>query len=225
MSARLYSQWREQRKRHFAGVGLEPEPVMSAGDIARQAGGIWADHVAAVQKREGCTRSRAIDIALRDPAGRRAFNLVRDAGILQKLGGGDWPGGPSHGVSQSADPHDSTRHRESGDEALARYRSSHANKSLAQFNAHVDGLMSADKTLTRSRAMDRAAREQPALWAAAMGKASPSESDVHVPSNVNNPAVISGPGRSPTMPPSDDANSGTARGPYQSPYGGGRPYP
>jgi hypothetical protein len=35
---------------------------------------------------------------------------------------------------------------------------------LRAFNQHVDGLMAADKTLTRSAAMDRARRDRPELW-------------------------------------------------------------
>jgi hypothetical protein len=131
-----------------------------------------------------------------------------------KLGGGGLSGAPNHGVSPPRDPHDGTRHNETGDEALARLRSAHANKSLAAFNQHVDGLMSTDPSLTRSRAMDRAAREQPGLWAAAMGKSSPAESPTRSRGQPNNPGYA--PGRAATMLPlSNDANSPRMTGPYQ----------
>jgi hypothetical protein len=190
-------------------ITLAPEePVMPNIDMSKAAP-LWSAYVDLIAKREGVTMSKAIDVALSDPTGKELFDIVREHN-LQKMGNdGSWPGGPTHGNTMPDDPHRTQRHdvgAGSNDPAWKRYQ--------AAIKKHMASGMK------MSAALDQARREMSETdWSTIKAM---SVADVHIPSatpHPNNPPILNGPGRSPTMLPlSNDANALPMRGPYQSGY-------
>jgi hypothetical protein len=131
---------------------------------------------------------------------------------LTKMGDGGLGGSANHGKSPPSDPFDSTAHNVGTDGA--------ADTAYRRWRDAVKKHMAAG--MTASKAHDAARLEMSAQdWGLIK---SLTASDVHVISAVNNPTTLDhSPGRSPLMPPSHDANSRTARGPYSS-FHAQRPY-
>jgi hypothetical protein len=189
---------------------------------------LWDDYITVISKRDGMSKSRAIDAALRTEMGREMWGLAKlaNGSDVAKLGDGALPqptsvnggGGrvPSptysrgHGdSSNSADPHTGTRNTVAPDDVLPRLRDQHGADGAARIARKYQSIIEAKIAagMSRSSAMDAARNEiGPDAWATIKNM---SASDVHVPASIGNS------GRSPLMlPRSHDGNSAVARGPY-----------
>jgi hypothetical protein len=178
---------------------VEEDKAMPAIDIEKRASATWESAVSLIQKQQNCTRSRAVDVALANPAFREAFDLARDVHLfrMEKLGDGDWPGGTPHGSSSSdpEHPHSESQH-DAADDETARLRSAHA--ALKVYHDAVEEVRHNNPTWTHGQCHDAVQARFPATWKLAKEAKG-------------------------MLPPSHDGNSPPMRGPYEG-TGGGRPY-
>jgi hypothetical protein len=139
-------------------------------EIEKQAGALWETAVTLIQKREGCNRSKAVDLAMKDATAREAYDLSKSTYLdrMQKLGDGGLPQNPKvhtpeigerttsrtqrsgHGCSPPDDPHDSTAHHVDDGEA---------------FKAYSDAVKEAAQHMRESDAHDYVRKTFPKLWA------------------------------------------------------------
>jgi len=146
------------------------QEVLPMVEVAKRASAMWGVYVDLIAKRDGITKSAAVDRALRDDTGRSLYETARDAHLqdqMQKMGaaGGisSWDGGNSagqdslggHGPGEAVD----------GAANLQRLRAGHAEKSLVAFNGLIDAHVASG--MTRSQAQMKAMREHPSLWSQA----------------------------------------------------------
>jgi hypothetical protein len=122
-------------------------------DIEKKASGLFDACVMLIEKREKCNRSQAIDIALRDPIAREAYDLQRDL-YLAKMGGG-----PNHGRTRDPEnPHATTEHDVGEGENDPSARRKAAQRYSAAVQAKIRG------GLSESAAHDHARLEHPDGW-------------------------------------------------------------
>jgi len=159
--------------------------------IEKRAGAVWSQCVDFVRKRDGVSESRAVDIALADPAFREAYTLQSDCYLqrMAKLGSGGWPGGTPHGSSSSdpEHPHTESEHHEGGDEALSRYRREHGNKQYRKFRDLVASLKASNPGWSNSKCEDEARRREPGMWMDSKQAHAPDVADAHVSTTLRKP--------------------------------------
>jgi hypothetical protein len=159
------------------------EAVMENARLKREAFRVWEEQVADICKRDGCSRSAAIDQLQQSEVGSRLWAIIKNfnGAEVAKLGDGTLPralpgpnggGGrePSrthsrgHGGSPPADPFDSTEHHEGGGEALSRLRAEHGNKAYRKFQDLVASLKATNPSWSESKCLDEAVRRDPDGW-------------------------------------------------------------
>ena len=202
-------------KRDHPGGGVEiireESNAMSVVDIEKAASSLWELAVTAIEKRERCSRSKAYDLAMRDPVAREAYDLSKNTYLdrMQKLGDGDVPqphytpsggGGrvPSkthdtgHGASSNSatiDPHDDVRHEVEVDDGEL-------------WKTYSDAVEEAAQHMSQSDALDYVRKTFPKMWQRV--KALKGDRALNEPGSLDQSA-----GRSKTMLPlSHDGNAG-----------------
>jgi hypothetical protein len=170
------------------------EPVETSISLEK-AFPMWNVFTDLIMKREGCSKGKAIDIALQDPLGKQLFQLAKGSGLPGSYGdspmgqtgyGGRVPSahstadGTGHGQPPDPrNPHRTTANPATAEETLARLRREHANKALNRFNGIVDAHVAGG--MKRSDAQSRAMRENPSMWLEAKNARLPLSHDGNAP--------------------------------------------